>query len=48
LKREKLRELSNVAEPSLGNTKGAPLMDDREFDDFMAGDGKNLVFNNYF
>ena len=48
LKQEKLRELATVPAPSLGQTKGAPLMSDREFDDYMAGAGKNLVFNNYF
>jgi hypothetical protein len=48
LREEKLRELANVPAPSLGKTKGAPLMTDKEFDAFMRGEGKNLVFNNYF
>lgn len=35
MKNEALRDLAQVPAPSLGKTKGEPLMSDDEFDEYM-------------
>lgn len=42
-----LRELATVPAPSFGG-RGRLLMTNMQFEDYMAGEGKSLVFNNYF
>lgn len=42
-----LKELATVAEPTLDATTGAPLMAPAKFDEYIAGEGKGLILNNY-
>lgn len=50
MKAQLAKDITDIKQPSFsgGATKGVPMCSDEEYNAFMAGDGKNLVWNNYF